>query len=189
MSQIPSQMDIVERLREKPNDGGERLSDGSYAMGCSCTWGPGERCYTCKSRMDPIRKEAADTITQLREQNDAQAFTIGQHQEACKRAGLDPCTGCANCIDTLRERLEQTTKEREEALGYEIKLRAERDQLRLSNERMREALKALKRMMPYLGSMQGRALAWGTKMLPTESAIVEVIDQALTAESGTEGKG
>jgi len=54
----------------------------------------------------------------------------------------------------------------------------------LQAEKYRKALELVKAMLPHLSTMQGRALAWGTKMLPTEAAIVEVIDQALT-DGGT----
>ena len=56
----------------------------------------------------------------------------------------------------------------------EIKrLRNENDQLRLSNERMREALKKLRRR----------------DFPDDEEALWDEIQAALTAESGTEGKG
>ena len=86
-------------------------------------------------------------------------------------------------IKRLRERLDAVTKEREEALGYEIKLRAERDQLRLSNERLREALMAWQKFDN--SNLRNYPI---TVLIDNQQNARAITAAALTAESGTEGK-
>jgi hypothetical protein len=47
---------------------------------------------------------------ELQRRNDNQAITIGQHQEACRRAGLDPVGGVVSCLDRLSAEVERKDK-------------------------------------------------------------------------------
>lgn len=62
---MAEQRDLITRLNELPDDGGEKLPNGTYAMGCSCTWGMGPRCNECVKRADPLRREAAARVAEL----------------------------------------------------------------------------------------------------------------------------
>lgn len=65
---MTTERDIAERLTEPSmrSHGGKKLPDGSYHMGCECSWGPGPVCVECTLREDPLRKEAAAEIQSLR---------------------------------------------------------------------------------------------------------------------------
>ncbi len=101
-----------------------------------------------------IRQKAADTITQLRER-------------------LDEVTKSNTAWATAARLWEHLT----------MKAAAERDQLRLSNERLREALQSIAEY--WNGSTNETAMRDACER--NSRFADEVL--ALTAESGTEGKG